>query len=341
LPGPDALRRFRLLVDGAILSTVLLVVMGGVVRVADAGLGCGPAGSGLHGWPLCRGSLLPAGQVHTILEYTHRFLAALVAILLVAILWQALRRLHDRPALVWGAAAASLLIVLQALLGALTVEQGLDTALVATHLGVAMILLALLVGLSLASRGRWPSSPGPRSLRATAALASVLLLATIVAGGVVAGTERHGTPGGERANGAHMACGNEFPSCNGAFLPFGEGEMVDVQLVHRIAMFLAVVAIAALAWLLRRQRLEGLALAIALVLTAQVWLGAMNVWVGKDAVLVVAHLAVATLLWLLVVTAFLLTGSPARRSQPHRHDQPLDEAPAPRPDGARPSVEVR
>jgi heme A synthase len=312
LPDADALRRFRILADGAILSTFLLIVVGGVVRVGDAGLGCGPARSGLHGWPLCRGSLLPAGQLQTILEYTHRFLAALVTILLVAILWQALRRLRDERTLVRGAVAALLLVAVQAVLGALTVEHGLNTALVATHLGVAMLLLGVLVGLSMASRGHRPARPGSRRLRAVATLACLLLLATIVAGGVVAGTEEHGTAGGSRGDGAHMACGSEFPTCNGALLPFGTGEMVDVQLAHRTAMLLAVAALAALALLLRR-RLEALALAIAVALAIQVWLGAMNVWAGESAALVVAHLALATLLWLLSVAALLSTGSQPSR----------------------------
>lgn len=304
-----ALRRFRLLADGALVSTFLLVVVGGVVRVSDAGLGCGPARSGLHGWPLCRGSVLPASQTHTILEYSHRILAALVVILLAAILWQALRRFRDVPPLVNGAVVALALVAVQALLGALTVEYGLDTALVATHLGVAMLLLGVLVSLSLASRGRLPAAAGPSRLRAIAALACVLLLTAIVAGGVIAGTEQHGIPGGETANGAHMACGEEFPLCNGAFLPFGDGQMVDIQLAHRVAMFGAVVAILALAVALHRRRFEGLTVAIVLALATQLWLGAMNVWQGKSAVLVVAHLTVATLLWVLVVAVLPLTGS--------------------------------
>lgn len=302
---PDALRRFRLLADGAAVSTFLLVVVGGVVRVSDAGLGCGPARSGLEGWPLCRGNLLPAAQLHTVLEYSHRALAALVVVLLAALLWQALRHLRDRRTLVRGSIAALALVVAQALLGALTVEHGLHTALVATHLGLAMLLLAVLLGLSVASRDRRPVRSGSRRSQAVAALACSLLLATIVAGGVVAGTEEHGTAGGARPDGAHMACGEEFPTCNGAFLPFGTGEMVDVQLAHRTAMLLAVAALVALALLLRRRRRETLALAIFLVLATQVWLGALNVWAGESGALVVAHLGVATLLWMLAVAALL------------------------------------
>jgi heme A synthase len=311
--APDrALQRFRRLVGVAILATFLLTVVGTVVRVRDAGLGCGPAGAGLQGWPLCGGRLVPSGQVHTVLEYTHRFLAALVVVLLAAILWQALRRLRSERLLVLGAAVAILLVVGQAVLGGLTVEHGLDTVLVAAHLGMAMLLLGVLLVLLAATTSRRPiRPPALRPLLAVGATACALLLAAIVTGGVVAGTQGHGAPGGKPDEGAHLACGEEFPTCNGSLLPFGSGEMVDIQLVHRIAMLLAVAAIAALALLLRRRRALGrLPIAIAAVLTVQVLLGAANVWLGEHGVLVVAHLAVGTLLWVLVAGAAAALAGP-------------------------------
>jgi heme A synthase len=306
LPAEETPHRLRVLIDAALGAAFALVILGGVVRVGDAGLGCGPAGSGLHGWPLCRGGLLPAAHAHTILEYSHRFLATALVVLLVAVLWSAVRRSDDRR-LLWGAVAALALILPQALLGALTVEYGLSPGLVAAHLGVAMALLAVLVAMALAARGELGGGGGSARLRAIGALACLALLATIVAGGLVAGSERHGTPHEDVAAGAHMACGPDFPSCNGAFMPFGEGEMVDIQLAHRTAMLLAVALILALALALRAQGRDTLAMAMFMVLGTQVWLGAMNVWAGESAGLIVAHLTVATLLWLLVAGALALS----------------------------------
>jgi heme A synthase len=80
-------------------------------------------------------------------------------------------------------------------------------------------------------------------------------------------------------------------------------------------MFLAAAALAALALLLRRRRQQALALAIFLALAAQVWLGAMNVWLGESAALVVAHLALGTLLWLLAVAALLSTARVPQRAE--------------------------
>lgn len=308
---PDsALCRFRRLIEISAAAMFLLIIVGGVVRVGDAGLGCGAAGSGVRSWPLCRGGLVPNAHAHTVIEYAHRFLAAVVVILLAAALWQALRRLRGERLLVRGSVVAMLLVVVQAALGGLAVEHGLRTGLVAAHLGTAMLLLGTLIALAVAARSRHaaPATPRP-SPRALAAVACGLLLTTIVAGGVIAGTEHRGIPGGE-TTGAHLACGREFPTCNGSFLPYGENEMVDIQLAHRSLMFLTVAAVAALAFALRRRRVAGrLPLAIAAVLAAQVLLGAMNVWLGEHAGLVVAHLTVATLLWALVVAAAASTAS--------------------------------
>lgn len=307
----EALRRFRRLVNAAIIATFLLVIVGGVVRVSNAGLGCGPGGSGLRGWPLCRGRLVPSLHTHTVIEYSHRFLATVVIVLLAAIVWQALRHLRGERILVRGAIAAVILVVVQAVLGGLAVEHGLRTALVAAHLGTAMLLLGTLIGLSWAARSPRVVRNGGRGLRGLAAATCALLLATIVAGGVIAGTEDHGITGGAITEGAHLACGKEFPTCNGAFLPYGSDEMVDIQLVHRTLMFLTVLAIAALLARTRRRRVAGrLAGMVVAALAAQVLLGAMNVWLGEHGGLVVAHLAVATLLWMLVVSMTLQLSGP-------------------------------
>lgn len=316
-PPEPQLRRFRRLLYATAATTFLLIVVGGIVRVGDSGLGCGPAGAGVQGWPLCRGGLVPGSQTHPIVEYTHRFLAAIVVVLLAAILVQALRRFRARRPVVRLAAAAMLVVVVQAVLGGLTVEHGLETALVAAHLGTAMLLLALLIGLIAITRPRPATAPPSRALLAAAATACALLLATIVAGGVIAGTERHGTVGEDAAAGAHLACGKEFPTCNGAVLPFGSGEMVDIQLAHRTAMLLAVLAIVAFVALLARQRrLERLRLAIVAALAAQVLLGAANVWFGEHPALIVAHLTLATLLWVLVASsAAALAAARSRRGR--------------------------
>jgi heme A synthase len=57
----------------------------------------------------------------------------------------------------------------------------------------------------------------------------------------------------------------------------------------------------------------------------QVMLGALNVWLGEHAWLVVAHLTVATLLWASLVYASMLA-LPAFRGVPSRAREPEAEA---------------
>jgi heme A synthase len=303
--GADPLVRFRRLLTATIAATFVLIVVGGVVRVSDSGLGCGPAGSGTHGWPLCGGRLLPFLQEHEVIEFSHRVVATVVAVLIAALVFQSFRRLRERRWLVRGTVAAAILVLVQAGLGGLTVEHGLHSALVAAHLGLAMLLLALLLAL------RWIAQPAPgapavdgsRVLRASAAAATALLLATIVAGGYVAGTEGEGTAN-QPVLGAHMACGEQFPTCLDKFMPFEYGRLVDIQLTHRLFMYLATIAIVfmcAVAW---RRRVANRAFAIIpLLLGGQILLGALNVWLGEHAWLIVAHLTMATILWATVVYA--------------------------------------
>jgi heme A synthase len=298
------LARFRRLVNLTIVSTFLLIVIGGVVRVSDSGLGCGPAGSGTHGWPLCGGRVLPFIETNAVIEFTHRVAAGVVGILILILVWQAISRLREHRWLVRGTVVAAILVLGQAVLGGLTVENNLHEVLVSAHLGLAMLLLALLLALRRATQEGSPAPAGAGGvLRPLAATALVLLFATIVAGGYMAGTEEEGVAGSTAA-GAHLACGTEFPTCVGRFMPFGMGEMVDVHLTHRAFMYLAAIAVLALVAAARVRGVRSPAFPLAaLLLVGQILLGAINVWAGEHGELVVAHLTLATLLWGTVVYA--------------------------------------
>jgi heme A synthase len=304
--GLDELARFRRLTVVTIAATFLLVVIGGIVRVSDSGLGCGPAGSGTHGWPLCGGGVLPFLDENAIVEFSHRLVAGVVAILIAAMAWQALRHLRGHRWVVRGSVGALVLVLAQAGLGGLTVENNLEAELVAAHLALAMLLLGLLIGVWRAAGGGMPARAGSEgALRPLAVTAAALVFATIVAGGYIAGTEREGAEGIAPA-GAHLACGTEFPTCLGEVAPFGMGEMVDAHLTHRALMYLAALSVLAMAALALRRGIRSPAIAIAVgLLLLQILLGALNVWLGKHAELVVAHLTVGTLLWSTVVYAAL------------------------------------
>ena len=331
--GRDELDRFRRLVKLTIAATLLLILIGGVVRVSDSGLGCGPPGSGTHGWPLCDGQVVPFLEGSTLIEFSHRIAAGVVGVLILIVAWRAFRQFRDRRWIVRGAIAAGVLVLAQAVLGGATVENNLDEVLVAAHLGLAMLLLGTLIGLLRVARnpGEAPVPPGAtRGLRAAAAIASALVLATIVAGGLVAGTEEEGVQGSTVVAGAHLACGKEFPTCLDGIMPYGVSRFTDIHLTHRAFMYLATVAVVALFVLARRRHVRTWPFAAALgVLVVQIALGALNVWLGKHAGLIVAHLAVGTALWATLAYATAsLAPVPARAAR--RVDRGgREEAPVP------------
>jgi heme A synthase len=331
--GGDLLR-LRRLINLTVVATLALIVIGGVVRVSDSGLGCGPEGSGTEGWPLCGGRVLPLIEENALVEFSHRAAAAVVVVLIALIVWR-VRALGAAasPLLRRGSIFAIALVLGQAALGGLTVEQGLEDELVAAHLGLAMVLLGTLLALAWAARpeprkARAPA--GARGLRPLAAAAAVLVLATIVAGGYVAGTEEEGVRNGA-ANGAHLACGEQFPRClNDGVLPFGEhGRLADIQLTHRALVYVTSLTILLLLGLAlyRRAFTRELGL-LAALLVVQFTLGALNVWLGKHPTLIVAHLTAGTFLFAASV-ATVLRFAPVSLPRSVPGAQQAERAPAP------------
>src|SRR2546425_2516654 len=152
--------------------TYLLIILGAIVRITGSGMGCG------EHWPLCNGKLLPPLDLPTLIEYTHRLVAAAVSALVVAVAGYAwwLRqgagsRQQDssngpiavsshRPTVRPSVApyVALGLLALQVALGAVTVKLELPPWTVILHLGTAMLLLATLI---VAARGALPPFPPP------------------------------------------------------------------------------------------------------------------------------------------------------------------------------------
>jgi heme A synthase len=304
----------RRLVLATGIATFVLIIVGGVVRVSDSGLGCGPAGSGFHGWPFCNGDVVPGLSLHSIVEYTHRAVAGIVTVLIVSILVLAWRRHREH---VVPAAGLLGLVLAQAVLGGATVEGNLEEVYVAAHLCLAMLLLGGLMWLYRSVAGATATDGGPR-LRALSIAASVAVLCTVVAGGYMAGTQNYGRTDYRLGDGAHHACGKEFPTCNGEFMPFGKAKLVDIHLTHRAFMYLAsLLVIALVITAVRRGVLKRYAMALAGLLALQVLVGALNVWLDEYELLILLHLALGTLLWATTL-GMALQLAPARRRSPRR-----------------------
>ena len=148
--------------------------------------------------------------------------------------------------------------------------------------------------------------------------ATALVFCTIVAGGYMAGTQNYGRADYQLGQGAHHACGRQFPTCNGDFMPFGKAELVDIHLTHRAFMYLAsILVIALVVTALRRGVATRYAWALLGLLGLQILVGALNVWLEEYELLILLHLALGTLLWATSL-GMTLQLSPARERAPRR-----------------------
>src|SRR4051812_21530299 len=287
---------FRRLALATVVATFLLVILGGFVRVSDSGLGCGPGGSGFHGWPLCQGDVVPGADLNTVVEYSHRTVASAVGLLTLSLFVLALR---SYPVLRLATGLAFGGVVMEGLLGALTVEKNLEEELVAAHLGLAMLILALAMWIWRAARPRPEPVPDTEpGFRRLAITTQVFVWLTVVAGGYMAGTQHYGRPDYQLGDGAHHACGREFPSCNGDFLPFGSSRLVDIHLTHRVFMYITSALVIWLAVALIRRGLQPYGWALLGILAVQILVGALNVWLEEYEAMIILHLGLGTLLWM-------------------------------------------
>ncbi|HMG17591.1 MAG TPA: COX15/CtaA family protein [Gemmatimonadales bacterium] len=260
-------RRFTTLAWSAAACTYLLIVLGAIVRITGSGMGCGD-----H-WPLCNGRLFPPlDDIGTVIEWSHRLVAALVSILVVALAvfdWQ-LRR-PGRPAVRPSYVALGLLVV-QVLLGAITVKLELPAWSVVLHLGTAMLLLATLLIAAAGKGGAQHAAPLPIAIL-------VLTFVTVLFGALTANL------------GAAVACGG-FPLCNGQVWVTA-GPLALIHWTHRLLAYsLATVAVV---WAIRApSRASFVVLALIVV---QIGIGAATVLLGLPGGLQAAHVAVGTGVW--------------------------------------------
>jgi protoheme IX farnesyltransferase len=294
------MRRIRNLTLAATVATFALIAVGGLVRATGSGLGC-------PGWPRCFGRWIPPLAYHPIIEYSHRFLATVVVVLVGAVLGVAIRRHRTERRILFPSIAAAVLVIGQAALGAIVVEGSLPPALVTAHLATAMLLAGdlvfLLVQISLLSEGRPPRASVPRSLAWLSIATAGAVYVLVLIGAYV------------RGEGAGLAFG-DWPLMNGKLVPALEG-IATVQFAHRVAAALAALLVLYLAiriWTLQEKdrTLSRLAVALVGLFAAQILVGALNVWTQLAPAAVVAHVTLAGLIWGTTVAIATLAARRAR-----------------------------
>jgi cytochrome c oxidase assembly protein subunit 15 len=283
-----------------VVATLILIFAGGLVTSTGSGLA-------VPDWPLSFGQLFPRMEGGVLYEHGHRMIAAAVGALTVALalwLWRREPRRWVRR-LGWVAVAA---VIVQGVLGGLTVLLRLPDATSVAHAGLAQGFLCLVFVIAVVTRPGWEAGgqadgqtdrraggqtdrrTGGQAVRRTEGQGALrmLALATLVAvyiqillGAVV------------RHTGAGLVIPT-FPLANGRLWPPIDSSFVAWQMAHRVgALVVTVLVVATAVQLVRRFGAAApparAAFALVALLAWQVLLGALTIWKQKAVIPTTLH----------------------------------------------------
>ncbi|MDH3889761.1 MAG: COX15/CtaA family protein [candidate division Zixibacteria bacterium] len=143
---------FRKVALAATIATYLLILMGGLVRVSGAGLGC-------PDWPTCFGRWIPPTSVEQLppdidteqfnfrlawTEYINRLLGMIVGLLIAYTAILALMQYRRTPRILYPSIAAAVLVAIEGWQGSQVVASELKPIIVSAHMVLALIIVCLL-----------------------------------------------------------------------------------------------------------------------------------------------------------------------------------------------------
>ena len=280
----SALHAFAVVAAGA---TLVLVFAGGLVTSTGSAMA-------VPSWPLDAGRLLPQHwNPGVVFEWGHRAIAGTVSILtLILAVWTCIA--EGRAWVRYTALGALGLVIVQAVLGGITVLLDLPLAVAVAHAMTGQAFFCLMVAIALFTNPRWEamvpaaSFSNRRSLAVLAGVTAAIVYAQIIVGAVM----------------RHMHAGlaiPDFPLNFGSLVPPMFSVPIAINFAHRCG---ALVVAAMVVWTAVRTlreyddepALRRPALGMLVLLAIQVSLGAATVLSRRAVIPTTSHVAVGAAL---------------------------------------------
>jgi protoheme IX farnesyltransferase len=291
--------RFQKLAAATVVTAILLVTIGVIVRATGSGLGC-------PDWPLCHGQIIPPlNDAQAWIEWAHRTIAVIIGFEVIGLAALALLDHRDRRMLVAASIGAVLLVGFQAWLGRETVRLGNSGESVTAHLAAAMTLVGLLVWILVRSLypARLPAGGSSQRFTLVAAFGAGSVFALLLFGSHVTATSQ-------------WYVFPDWPLMNGTLLPTLT-DANSANVLHRwvaIVVGLIVAAVFVAAWRIRpRTRpIIRLAAVAAVLFPIQAIVGGLQILTGLSGWTQTLHLALGAVIWSLLVALVAVSYLEAR-----------------------------
>ncbi len=279
--------RFQKLAAATVVTTILLVTIGVIVRATGSGMGC-------PDWPLCHGQLIPPlNDPKAWIEWVHRTVAVIIGFEVLGLAILAYLDHRDRRTLLAATIGAVLLVGFQAWLGRETVRLNNSGESVTAHLAAAMALVGLLVWLLI--RSLYParlSGGGSQRLTLIASFGAASVFALLLFGSHVTATSQ-------------WFVFPDWPLMDGSLFP-GLDDSNSAQVLHRwiavvVGLIIAAVFVAAWRQRPRNRSIVWLAGIAAALFPIQALIGGLQILTMLSGWTQTLHLVLGAVLWSLAV----------------------------------------
>jgi len=292
----------------AVLNSVLtlaLISLGGLVHNTGSSMAC-------PDWPLCFGQVFPKMEGQVAIEHSHRLLATLVGLItiaLVALSWSFRREEPRLYKVSWIALGA---VVLQGVLGGLTVMLNISPLVSTFHLGLSQIYFGLSLYLLLKSR---PSDclPPQKLLISTKVLSFLTITLVVLYLQILWGAAvRHSGAGAACGLGPAYSVLCMDAVTEGVTLWPDQAPSIFHVLHRYLGMLVAGLVIGATIPVIKWAKSQGLrgvrrlCVLLHIGVLSQILLGVATVWTGIGVAAVTLHLVFAGLLFAGVLTLNVL-----------------------------------